>query len=584
MQRVLIANRGEIAVRVIRACRELQLSPVAIYAAGEERAMHVRMADDAYLLPSGSGLPYLKVEAIIEIARRAGVDAIHPGYGFLSENAEFARSVTEAGITFVGPPADAISAMGDKIEARSIAIAAGVPTVAGSDGAVATLDEARQWASEHGYPVAVKAAGGGGGRGFRVAATEKELEDAFTGSSGEAARYFSNPTVYLERYLERPRHIEIQVFADSHDNVVSLGERDCSIQRRHQKLIEETPSPAVPPELRAALGEAAVALARAVDYQGAGTVEFLVTEKGELAFLEMNTRIQVEHTVTEEVTGIDLVKEQLRVASGEPLSFTEQEIQVRGHSIQCRINAEDPASDFRPTPGKVTRFVLPEGPGIRVETAMETGAEIQPAFDSMISKLVTWGRDRDEAISRMRRALTEFQVEGVPTTIPFHQAVMNNPLFVAGGATTSFLAEHPGVIPQTSTWSPSGADQDSDEGAPVQEVLVEVDGRQLTVRVHGLDLTESRPKKRRGSPPIALGNATNRNASAATELVSPLQGTVVRVSVDVGKQVEAGDLVCVIEAMKMENEVVAHRSGVVSSLAVTPGGSVGIGSTIAVID
>ena len=583
MQRILIANRGEIAVRIIRACRELDLSPVAIYADGEEHAMHVRLADDAYLVPPGEGLPYLNGPAIVEIALRAGADAIHPGYGFLAENAPFAKAVAGAGLIFIGPPAEAIRAMGDKIEARSIAIAAGVPTVAGTNGPVTSVDEARAWAAEHGYPVAIKAAGGGGGRGFRVARSEAELAEAFTGSSGEAQRYFSNPTVYLERYLERPRHIEIQVFADQQGNVVSLGERDCSIQRRHQKLIEESPSPAVDTGLRRALGDAAVALAQAVGYVGAGTVEFLVTDAGDLAFLEMNTRIQVEHTVTEEVTGIDLVKEQIRVAGGAPLSFTVDSVSARGHAIQCRINAEDAAADFRPMPGTITKIVLPEGPGVRVDTAMETGAAIMPAYDSLIAKLVTWGRDREEAIARMRRSLTEFQIEGVPTTIPFHLRVMESQAFVAGDATTSFLAEHPEVIPAP-TVPPASPVADASPCEP-QEVLVEVDGRRLSVRVHGMTLPRSNATGRRQAPP-SIARRSNANGADANrfELTSPLQGTVVRVAVEAGATVEAGELICVVEAMKMENELVAHRSGVVTSLTVAPGGSVAIGSTVATIE
>ncbi|MBA3337651.1 MAG: acetyl-CoA carboxylase biotin carboxylase subunit, partial [Chloroflexia bacterium] len=425
--RVLVANRGEIAVRIIRACRELGRSPVAGYGDGEERALHVRLADDAYRLPAGAGLPYLDIDALVAIARRANVDAIHPGYGFLAENAAFAEACGEAGFVFVGPSVAAIRMMGDKVEARRIARSAGLPVVPGSDGPVATIEEATAWAAEHGYPLAVKAAGGGGGRGFRVARREPELADAFAGSVGEARRYFANPVVYLERYLERPRHIEIQLFADQLSNTVALGERDCSIQRRHQKLIEETPSPAVGADLRASLEGAALALARAVGYVGAGTVEFLVDETGEFYFLEMNTRIQVEHTVTEAVTGLDLVAEQLRVASGLPLSFQQEDVQARGHAIECRINAEDPGRDFAPTPGTLGGYLAPAGPGVRVDSAMEPEARIDPAYDSLIAKVIVWDRDRPRAIARMRRALGEFQISGLPTTIPFHLAVLNHP-------------------------------------------------------------------------------------------------------------------------------------------------------------
>ncbi|MDP9370369.1 MAG: carbamoyl phosphate synthase, partial [Chloroflexota bacterium] len=412
--RVLVANRGEIARRIIRACRELGVQAVAVYGPGEERALHVEEADDAYRLPSDAPLPYLDIDAMIEVARRAGAEAVHPGYGFLAENAAFAEACTAAGLMFVGPPAAAIQAMGDKVEARRIAALAGVAAVPGTDGPVGSPDEARAWADRHGYPVAVKAAGGGGGRGFRVAGHPDELVEAFAGSAGEAARYFGNPAVYLERYLEHPRHVEVQLFADGHGHAVAIGERDCSVQRRHQKLIEEAPAPGVGEELRQALGDAAVALARAVDYRGAGTVEFLLDADGTFYFLEMNTRIQVEHTVTEAVTGIDLVKEQIRVAAGYPLSFDPADARPRGHAIECRINVEDPGRGFAPGPGTLTAYREPGGPGIRVDGAMEVGAAILPAYDSLIAKLVAWGRDRDEAIARMERALAEFRISGVP--------------------------------------------------------------------------------------------------------------------------------------------------------------------------
>ncbi|HET8523932.1 MAG TPA: acetyl-CoA carboxylase biotin carboxylase subunit [Thermomicrobiales bacterium] len=585
MQRVLIANRGEIAVRVIRACRELGIEPVAIYGEGEENALHVREAADAYRIPPGAGLPYLDIPAIVDIAKRAGVQAVHPGYGFLAENAAFAEAVEAAGLIFVGPPAAAIQAMGDKVEARRIAIAAGVPVVPGSEGPVESVDAAREWADANGYPVAVKAAGGGGGRGFRVARTPDDLAEAFLGSSGEAKRYFGNPTVYLERYLERPRHIEIQIFADAHGHVLALGERDCSLQRRHQKLVEETPSPAVTPEQRAGLFEAAVALARAVDYRGAGTCEFLLADDGRFYFLEMNTRIQVEHTVTEEVTGLDLVKEQFRVAAGEPLSFTEQDIQPRGHAIECRINAEDAGNDFKPAPGIVVRYRPPGGPGVRVDSAMEDGAAILPLYDSLIAKLIVWGRDRSEALDRMRRALEEFEVDGVPTTIPFHLRVVTNPDFADHGPTTAFLPEHPEVIPPPSaiTAAPETADHH------LQDVLVEVNGRRLTVRlpenlVATAPATATRP--RNGSPQRprpSIGTTKPANADSV-ELPSPIQGTVIRIAAQEGGQVTKGDLICVVEAMKMENEIVAHRDGTIASLPIQMGDAVKIGAVLATIE
>ncbi len=582
--RVLIANRGEIAVRIARACRELGICPVAIYGDGEEDAPHVRSAGDAYRIPAQPGvLPYLDQAAIVEIAKQAGAQAIHPGYGFLAENADFAERCVAAGLIFVGPPAPAIRAMGDKVAARRLARAAGVPVVPGSEEPVATVEEARVWAEKHGYPVAIKAAGGGGGRGFRVARSAADLPDAFAGSSGEAQRYFANPTVYLERYLERPRHIEVQIVADQHGTIVSLGERDCSIQRRHQKLIEETPSPAVGPSLRQTLGEAAIALARMVGYVSAGTVEFLLDDTGHFYFLEMNTRIQVEHPITEEVTGIDLVKEQLRIAAGLPLSFG-PELSARGHAIECRINAEDAGRDFAPVPGIIQRFRPPSGPGIRVDAAMDDRVEIHPAYDSLIAKLIAWGRDRDEAIARMRRALAEFRIEGVPTTIPFHQRVMEHPVFQAGQATTTFLAEHPDVLPPP---APPATTERRDT-APARELIVEVNGRRLTVRVHGEVAAAppvTAPPQRR--PPLS-GQRAQRSASShasadGAELTSPLQGTVVRVAVTPGTPVRRGDLICVIEAMKMENEIAAHREGTVAAVHVEPGHAVRIGTVLATI-
>jgi len=583
--RVLIANRGEIAVRIARACRELDICPVAIYGEGEEHAPHVRFAGDAYRIPATPGmLPYLNQAAIIEVAKRAGAQAIHPGYGFLAENADFAEACMAAGLVFIGPPAPAIRAMGDKVAARRLASAAGVPVVPGSDGPIATVDAARAWAEEYGYPVAIKAAGGGGGRGFRVARSAADLPEAFAGSSGEAQRYFSNPTVYLERYLDRPRHIEVQIVADQHGTIVSLGERDCSVQRRHQKLIEETPSPAVDASLRRALGEAAIALARAVGYVSAGTVEFLLDDTGHFYFLEMNTRIQVEHPITEEVTGIDLVKEQLRIAAGLPLAFGE-EIAPRGHAIECRINAEDAGRDFAPVPGTVSRFRPPAGPGIRVDAAMDDGIAIHPAYDSLIAKLIAWGRDRNEAIARMRRALAEFVIEGVPTTIPFHQRVMDHPAFQAGEVTTTFLAEHPDVLPPPATPAPA----ERQVPVPARELVVEVNGRRLTVRVHGEVSTAlpaaTPPPRRPPTPRHRLPHAGSGGHATAdgAELTSPLQGTVVRVAVTPGTPVRRGDLICVVEAMKMENEIAAHREGTVVAVHVEPGHAVRIGTVLATI-
>ena len=588
--RVLVANRGEIARRIIRACHELGIAAVAVYGPGEERALHVEDADDAYRLPSDAPLPYLDIEAMIAVAQQAGAAAVHPGYGFLAENATFAEACTEAGLIFVGPPAPAIRAMGDKVEARRIAASAGVEVVPGTDAPVGSAEEARIWADQHGYPVAVKAAGGGGGRGFRVARRAEDLEDAFAGSAGEAARYFGNPAVYLERYFDHPRHIEVQLFADAHGQAVAIGERDCSVQRRHQKLIEETPAPGVADVLRLALGDAAVALARAVDYRGAGTVEFLLDREGRFYFLEMNTRIQVEHTVTEAVTGIDLVKEQVRVAAGAPLSFDREDAQPRGHAIECRINAEDPGRGFAPAPGTLTAYREPGGPGIRVDGAMEVGASILPAYDSLIAKLVAWGRDRDEAIARMERALGEFRIGGVPTTIPFHRAVLAHPAFRAGAVTTTFVEDHSEVLPPPTTLggtSEEPSPQETLSGAE-REILVEVDGRRLTVRLPEplVDAAGPTPARSGRSRPPATRRQERGGAIAAngTDLRSPIQGTVVRVAVETGQAVRMGDLVCVVEAMKMENELVAHRNGTVTAVGVTLGDAVKIGSVLAEIE
>ncbi len=586
IERVLIANRGEIALRVARACRELGIATVAVYGDGEADALHVRYADDAYRLPAGDGLPYLNIEALLDLAGRAGVDAVHPGYGFLAENAAFAEACATAGLTFVGPPAGSIASMGDKVEARRIAVRAGVAPVPGTDGPIDSVEAARAWAGEHGYPVAVKASAGGGGRGFRVARTAEDLAAAFEGSRGEAERYFGSPDVYLERYLEQPRHVEVQLFADAHGATVALGERDCSVQRRHQKLIEETPSPGVTPEIRDELCAASERLARAVNYRGAGTVEFLLDADGSFYFLEMNTRIQVEHTVTEMVTGIDLVAEQLRVAMGHPLSFGATRPSASGCAIECRINAEDAGRSFAPTPGTVTRYREPAGFGVRVDGAMEEGAAILAQYDSLIAKLIVWGRDRAEARTRMQRALSDFVVEGIPTTIPFHLAALNHPVFAAGEATTTFIADHPEVLP-----TPAPAAGDGQAGPMVEQspldLRVEVDGRRFAVTVSGLpanstsaagvDGRRTAPKRQRrgGGRPVST--------SGGAELVSPIQGTVLRVAVADGQTVARGDLICVVEAMKMENELTAHKDGTVERLAIKAGDSVKIGAVVCAI-
>ncbi len=579
MNSVLIANRGEIAVRVIRACRESGIRTVAVYGEGDEQAMHTEMAEDAWRIPDGEGLPYLRSQALIEVAQHAGVDAVHPGYGFLSENGDFAELAESSGLIFIGPDASTIRAMGDKVAARRIATDAGVGPVPGSDGPVETIEEARVEAERIGYPIAVKASGGGGGRGFRVTRSESELEGAFSGSKGEAERYFANPDVYLERYLEHPRHIEVQIFGDTHGTVIAMGERDCSIQRRHQKLVEEAPSPAVTPEVRAQLLEASEALARRVGYVGAGTIEYLLDDGGSFFFLEMNTRIQVEHTVTEMVTGVDLVKEQLRVAQGLPLSFGNEVRETRGWAVECRINAEDPGRDFAPMPGTITAYREPAGFGVRVDSAMSLGATIHAGYDSMIAKLVTWGRDRPEALARMDRCLRDFRIDGVPTTIPYHVVALREESFMRQGATTTFVADHPELIP-----APFAGETQLDESTSEKErMVIEINGRRFDVAVYGTGGLQPSSRAKRKRPGRTPGSGQSEPTSTGDDLLSPIQGTVIQVAVEEGASVSAGDVLCVVEAMKMENELAAHKAGVVSSLAVAVGGNVKVGDVVATI-
>ena len=441
-KKILIANRGEIACRVIRACREMKIATVAVYSDADKDALHVRMADEAYHIgPPPSGESYLRWEKIIEVAKRAGAEAIHPGYGFLSENAEFVREVIRAGITFIGPPPEAMEGMGGKISARKIAIEAGVPVVPGTTEPLRSFEDAQKTTAKFGYPVMLKASAGGGGKGMRLVNDESELESALEASQSEALASFGDDAVYVEKAIVRPRHIEIQIFSDSHGNHVHLGERECSIQRRHQKVIEEAPSPINSVELRAEMGACAVKVAKAVNYVGAGTVEFLVSDLDKsFYFLEMNTRLQVEHPVTELVTGIDLVREQICVAAGEKLSFTQDEIALNGHAIECRVYAEDPENNFLPSPGKITRLRLPHGPGVRDDGGVYEGAEVSIYYDPMISKLAVHGRDRFEAISRMRRALMEYEIGGIKTTLPFFREIMEDDEFVAGNLDTGFIS------------------------------------------------------------------------------------------------------------------------------------------------
>src|SRR4051812_1877365 len=480
--RVLVANRGEIAVRVIRALDELGIESVAVYSEADRDAQHVKRATESYLLgPGPAAESYLNVDKLIEVIKRSGAEAVHPGYGFLAENAAFAKRLEDEGITFIGPPASAIEAMGSKTRARELMKDAGVPIVPGTTDPVESVEAARKIAQEIGYPIAVKAAGGGGGKGFRVALEADTLKEAFEGAAREGEKFFSDPTVYLERYLPDPRHVEVQVLADAHGNVVHLGERDCSIQRRHQKLIEESPAPLVDDELRARIGEIAVEAARAVGYRSAGAIEGLLGGGGDY-FLEMNTRVQVEHCVTEEVTGVDIVREQILVAAGEPLSFAQADIRWHGHAIECRINAEDAAKNFAPAPGTVTHYREPSGPGVRVDSGVLSGSEITPLYDPMVAKLIVWDADREKATRRMLRALDEFEIEGVKTLIPFHKAIMASEQW-ARGETCRDLIEDKKWLKELAQPKPEPAAEESE--TVERDYLVEVSGKRFEVKVRG---------------------------------------------------------------------------------------------------
>ena len=571
--RILIANRGEIAVRIIRTVRELGYQSVAVYSDADRESLHVQMADQAYRI--GPALPadsYLSIGAVLEAARKAKATAIHPGYGFLSERAHFARAVLESGYVFVGPSPEAIDVMGDKAAARRAAERAGVPIVPGTLEPV-TLAEARGEAERIGFPVVVKAAFGGGGRGMHVAREPKDLEPALARAAREATSYFGRPEVFLERYVERGHHVEAQVLADQHGSIAFLGERDCSVQRRHQKLIEETPSPIVDLDLRTRIGEAAIALAKSADYVNAGTVECIVDDDGNFYFLEMNTRLQVEHTVTEMVTGLDLVALQIAVAFGERVDVSS--VGPRGHAIQCRINAEDPSRNFLPGPGRVTGYREPSGPFVRVDSAIDEGREIPADYDSMFAKLIVVAEDRERARRRLARALEDFHVEGVPTTIPLHRWILDTHDFREATHTTTWLeralreADLPGA-----DWTAPAA-QEPRQGVPA-EILVEMDGRRVPIRIFD--------HRRDTAPKPPARHAGHRGEHVHSVIEAPMQGTILRVLVEPGQEIEAGDVVCILEAMKMENAIPAPREGVVSELPIESGQVVQVGQTLAVID
>jgi acetyl-CoA/propionyl-CoA carboxylase, biotin carboxylase, biotin carboxyl carrier protein len=584
-EKVLVANRGEIAIRVMRTLEELGIGSVAVYSEPDRDAPHVRRADEAYLLgPGPAAESYLVIDKILHLAAKSGAEAIHPGYGFLAENAAFARACEEAGVTFIGPPADAIDAMGSKTRARELMKEAGVPIVPGTTDPVESVEDAQKLIDDSiGYPVAIKAAGGGGGKGFAVAESEGELQEAFERAAREGEKFFADATVYVERYLPDPRHVEVQVLADSHGNVVHLFERDCSVQRRHQKLIEESPAPAVDPELRQRIGKIGTDAARAVDYRSAGTVEGLLQD-GEYFFLEMNTRVQVEHCVTEMVTGIDIVREQLKVAAGEELSFDQDDVVIRGHAIECRINAEDASKNFAPAPGKVGSYREPAGPFVRVDSGADEGYEVLPLYDPMIAKLIVWDVDRVASTRRMLRALREYEVGGLKTLIPFHRALLATEQW-ANGETCRDLVESREWLKQLAAPKPEKTEEEEPAETVEREYAVEVSGRKFDVKVIGPPASPNgaAPGAAMRKPPQRRDRAGGGGGGAPGELVSPIQGTVLKVAVEQGAQVDEGALICVIEAMKMENEITAPTSGTIEELGVREGGSIATGETIAVI-
>jgi acetyl-CoA/propionyl-CoA carboxylase biotin carboxyl carrier protein len=579
--KVLVANRGEIAVRVMRALDELGVPSVAVYSEADRESQHVRRASEAYLLgPGPAAESYLNVDKLMEVIEASGADAVHPGYGFLAENAAFAKRLADAGITFIGPPASAIEAMGSKTRARELMKGAGVPIVPGTTEPVATVDDARSIAEDIGYPIAVKAAGGGGGKGFRVALEPDQLQDAFEGAAREGEKFFSDATVYLERYLPDPRHVEVQVLADTHGTVVHLGERDCSIQRRHQKLIEESPAPMVDAALRERIGEIAVEAARAVGYHSAGTIEGLLQD-GEYYFLEMNTRVQVEHCVTEATTGIDIVREQILIAAGEPLSFGQDDVRWHGHAIECRINAEDAAKNFAPAPGTITAYFEPSGPGVRVDSGVLAGSEITPLYDPMVAKLIVWDADREKATRRMARALDEFQIEGVRTLIPFHKAIMGSEQW-ANAETCRDLIEDRAWLKTLAQPKPEPV-ADGEAETVERDYLVEVGGKRFEVKVRGEAATPNGAAPAARQAPRRGRKSGGGGSGGGDALTSPLQGNVFKVLVEQGAEVEEGALICIIEAMKMENEITAHKGGTVAELPISEGAAVASGDTLAVI-
>jgi len=576
--KVLIANRGEIAVRVIRACQELGVATVAVYSDLDRDALHVRLADEAYALGGQTAAEsYLRTEAILDAIERSGADAVHPGYGFFSENAEFAEAITKRGVTFIGPPPSAIQVMGDKISAREAAEKVGVAGVPGSTELITNAQQVIDFGAGHGWPVAIKAAYGGGGRGMKVVQEPGEASDALAAAKRESLAYFGRDECYMERYLTNPRHVEVQILADSQGNCVYLGTRDCSAQRRHQKLIEEAPAPGIAAATIEAMGEAAVAVARGCDYVNAGTVEFLY-EDGKFHYLEMNTRLQVEHPVTEMVTGVDLVEQQLRIASGEPLGFDQSDVVLNGHAIELRINAEDPADGaFLPCPGTITSMSTPGGFGTRFDTGYESGDEVSQFYDNLIGKLIVWGRTREIATARAMRALGELKIEGVATTSPASLAVLSHPEFAAIEHSTKWVEESLDLSGIDSPSSPDLADDDTPRVK--RELDVEVNGKRFSVAMWVPDTSVAAARPRRGNRPRGGGGA----ATGSGDVAVPMQGTIVKLSVAVGDSVETGDTIVVLEAMKMENNITATKAGTIAEIHVVEGDSVGSGDVVATI-
>jgi acetyl-CoA/propionyl-CoA carboxylase biotin carboxyl carrier protein len=583
VNKVLIANRGEIAVRVMRTCREMGLATVAVYSELDRDALHVRLADEAYALGGQSAAEsYLNTAAILSVIERSGADAVHPGYGFFSENTDFARAITAQGVTFIGPPPEAIEIMGDKISSRLAAEAAGVSGVPGRSQSLESADEIVAFGEQAGWPVAIKAAYGGGGRGMKVVRSPEEAASLLESAQREALSYFGRAECYVERYLTWPRHIEMQVLADAHGHTLWLGERDCSAQRRHQKLIEESPAPNFPDDVRRAMGEAAVKVSRACGYVNAGTVEFLYQD-GEFFFLEMNTRLQVEHPVTELVTGLDLVEWQLRIAAGEALSFTQDQIERRGHAIEVRINAEDPTGGrFTPSPGTITRFDAPAGPGVRLDAGYGAGDTVSQYYDNLIAKLIVWGDTREKARRRLLRAIEETTIEGVATTLPADVAILEADDFVAGRHSTKWVEE---TLDLSHLEAPTSSGTAGAPDARVRhDVVAEIDGRRVAVALWLPEaagtpatgaVTSTRPRR---------GGHHHAGGGGSGHVSVPMQGTIVKVAVELGASVEVGDPIVILEAMKMENSVTAERAGVVREIRVAPGDSVGAGDVVAVIE